>query len=175
MKGFLKLSFFCLLIVGACDEGSDGLNYESLEATTGLQWVDANGNLVGKWKIPNDYNPSSAIYPNPSNGIISISALEPLKRFWIVPATCVNENNSQIPNLISSVSYSVEDIEARSVKDFVIQSNNLNVVGDLSDLSSGIYKVFIELDNGTINWFSIYIDPQQNNFPDLEFLDLVCN
>ena len=169
----LALSFSFISCGDTQDEESK--DYQSIDAITGLRLIDANGQPLGLWRDPNDKPTNVFAFPNPNNGAVFIFSEVPMENIWILNGDCfIDSMNTDIITLSQSLEFESSDIDAIDIQQYPVD-NATQLTLNLSDLTKGFYRLFVQLNNGEINWQNIYIDPQITTFVDLSELDAACN
>jgi hypothetical protein len=177
MKISILILISVVLINISCEDPPEDpiKDYSSIDVITGLRLTDVNGQALGLWRTPNDNPVNTFVFPNPNNGVVSVFSPDPINTIWILNVDCLNEElaSDQI-TLAQLVYFGPEDIDKIDIQQFPGNgTNQLNL--NLTDLSKGFYRVFIELDSEVIiPWHNIYIDPEISTFVDLSELDAAC-
>lgn len=173
MKKLVSLSLLAILLISCGGKES----YEELDAVTGIYLFDINGSIIGDWNVPNDNRRDYTVYPNPSDGNVSLfipsrTGAKP-KAIWVVPGKCEASDDNDI--LTADIEFSVDEIQNASVlSDINLDHITSNVQLALTSLSEGFYKVFFQDENDGVYWQNIFISPGTLNFPDNSLLDAVC-
>lgn len=172
--------FLCLLLALSfigCEDNNDDVNtptFRDIDIVTGLDMTDALGAPIGRWKFTNNKAGEVSVFPNPSDGNVSLFSTEGIARVMLIPATCLNDSTTvDIPGQSQMLDFSLEEIEALQVKDFQVLVDANEIILDYTDVSAGFYRVFYQIGNEFF-WQNIYIDPAVNNFPNLDFLQGLC-
>lgn len=151
---FISILCFCL----ACKKDKDS-NFEKINTVTGVCFTDENGTPLGKWQFPNEKAPDLFLFPNPAINLIFLEAQESLKNIWIILGDCETEDiGEDITQMSQSLSYEVEEIEAREVL-LSFDSSQLtdnSLIINISGLDEAFYRMFIETENGEIFWKNFY-------------------
>ena len=152
------------------------ISYEDINIITGLDFFDDNGNPIGRWKSPN-HNPGNvATFPNPNIGIVSLYSQQKIVQIWLIPADCFNDTaTNDIPTLSQNLDYGIVEIEEISIKNIPVPDFNNQINLDFSDIATGFYKLFYQLETEEILWQNLYVDPSSTNIPTFGFLDDLCN
>jgi len=174
---YLLLSLGVLFFLSSCliDTFS---KTENLDTITGLELFDENGSPIGLWQQPNNRRGDNLIFPVPSSGIINLVAQRDatgnpinFQRVIIRNGSCCmeqkNEARDDVFTLDRISSFPVEDIDM-GIDDFSFFQI------DMTSFGEGFYKIFMQLENDSIFWQNVYIDPSSTNFSDFTFLDTVC-
>jgi len=150
--------------------------YSDIDIITGLDFFDDNGSPISRWKSPN-HNPGEVkTYPNPNIGTVSLYSQQEIIRIWLVPAEfLIDSVIMDIPTLSQSLDYSISDLENINIKDIPIPTFNTNISLDFSDVATGFYKLFYQMDTEELFWQNLYIDPTSTNIPTFGFLDNLCD
>lgn len=174
----------CLLLLGLilsftdCKETDDSLevsDFRDIDIVTGLDLYDFNGTPVGSWEKPNHKPGDAFVFPIPNNGIVSFNSQLAIKNIWIVAASCAkDELNTGIETESNQLVFSTSDIEAASVQSF-LDLNQSSLQLNLQDRAEGFYKLFYQNNSDELFWYNMYIDPDQENYPDIDVLDNACN
>ncbi|MEO9510691.1 MAG: hypothetical protein ABJN84_03600 [Flavobacteriaceae bacterium] len=160
MKRFL---FFFLVLI-SCDSGSENSNNLSSDETkidlvTGIilkQSISGPSILLGN---PNTFDDNLLIFPNPPIDAIFVEQTEnlPISEIWIVPA--VEEKLFQsvdFSTILNSELYTDVMLDSSSqIKIDNLQSSNITI--DLSNLSTGYYRLFVKVEGGLF-WSNIYLN-----------------
>lgn len=181
MKSLLYLLGMAgLLILGACgDKDEDDTNepsFKTIDIVTGLDFTDANGLSIGRWKFTNDKSGEATVFPNPSNGNLFLYSLETINRVMLIPADCLNDSTTiDIIGQSESLSFDETAIVEKRIKDIPVSNFNTQMAFDFTDVPPGFYKVFYQINSGDYFWTNVYIDPSVNNFPNFDFLQGLCD
>jgi hypothetical protein len=181
----MKKTFFilgmslCFLFSNCVDdkekEEETSTIYAELDVVTGLDFYDENGSPIGRWKSPNNNPGAVYTYPNPNTGVVAINSQEKIVRIWLIPADCVTDNTIDIPELSSNLTFEIPELESVQIKDIPLTDFNTQINLNLSDVAAGFYRIFFELETGTILWENIYADPSVSSIPTFDFLDGLCD
>ena len=173
---FILGMFLCFLFSNCSDDEGVNTSYSELDVVTGLDFYDDNGNPVGRWKSPNNNPGDVHVFPNPNIGVIGVSSLQKIVRIWLIPADCVTDNETaDIPGLSENLTYEITELESAQIKDIPLADFNTQINLNLSDVAASFYRIFFELETGTLLWENIYVDPSVSSIPTFEFLDGLCD
>jgi len=176
MRISIFIIVFAFLFNIACEDSTEEpiKDYTSIDALTGLRLTDTNGQAIGLWRDPNDKPGNTSVFPNPNSGAVFVFSPEPIQTIWILNADCIHDEiNEDIISLAESLSFDTTQINDIDIQQYPANgTNQLNL--NLSDLTKGFYRLFLELDSGEINWHNIYIDQNATTFIDLSELDVIC-
>lgn len=163
--------FGYLLLFISCESGS---SVNDLKVVTGIDLYDINASPIGRWRTANEISGSLVVYPNPSTGIIYLATQNLPKRLWLVPAECKSESEISETELSDMLNFTRTEIENNST--ITINDDNFSIGAAINfqEVDAGFYKLFYELESGSIFWKNLYIDPNKINIPDLNFLDDLC-
>ncbi len=178
IRNILILVLAVMLSMGCGDDDAKGTDFRDIDVVTGLDLTDVNGVPIGRWREPNHNVGDIFVFPIPAMDEISLFSTPnsgyTLTEVWIVPATCLQESESNIVEESKNLSYTMADIEAASTRKLEFDGSSAEVRLDLSGLSSGFYKLFYLDNQGQARWTNIYTDMNVLNFTDLKFLDDAC-
>lgn len=108
---------------------------------------------------PNQNNDLMSFYPNPSRtNIFNIRSSESrIKSIWILKGK-INKSFFEVNfnELLHNTLYTVEEIQEKSVFSLKDLNDNSTKV-KLSGLEKGFYRVFVQLQDGTITWNNIFV------------------
>ena len=150
--------------------------YMDLDVVTGIDLYDDNGSPIGRWKSPNDKQGEILTFPNPSISTVSVFSLQKIVRIWLIYTDCLTDSVTvDIPGLSQDLDYEIAEIEEAQIMDISIPDFNNQVAIDFSNYGKGFYKIFYQIDNGTLYWQNIFIDPTASSLPTYESLDDFCN
>lgn len=185
MKKTLFLLSALIFLVCSCDddnmptmpEPEPEPGFTMLDVVTGLDYFDENGAPIGLWKTPNDRPGIARAFPNPNLGVVSILSMKNINRIWLIPSTCMIDTITEnIPELSQSLSFEITALEEAQIKDISLSESSLQLSLDLSDTSTGFYKLFYQIEETEeIFWQNIYSDPNGNSIPEFTVLDDICN
>jgi hypothetical protein len=99
----------------------------------------------------------SIVYPNPAYHYINIHAHQnSIEKLWIVPGEPLNRfQKTDFADLLANYIYSESDIKANSLEEIAVNSPNYTI--DFSQIGPGCYRVFVLLDDGSLDWRNVYI------------------
>ncbi len=147
------------------------LNDKSLQIVTGIKFSDENGSPIGKVGNPNTTtNSPIIIYPNPSNGVISISQQNEIEyQLFIIPS----EKDTMCKNLVfDNYTYlysldSLYNIDSTPI-DFATQNAQIAFP---SEFAAGYYKLvfYNEIENLIVE--NMYYDPNKSGNEMIDFLN----
>jgi len=145
-----------------CDPGT-GL-YDTtprdMEIITGLQARASNGVELQKFGNPNAKTGGIAAAPNPVNTLLTGTGADIVRKVWLVPGKLeYGFRTVEFDVLYQNHIYSQADIEAEHVKFYT--PNTAYFAINLTDVPSGYYRIFFQLDNGEMQWDNIYIDHEK--------------
>ena len=149
--------------------------YQKIDIITGLQLYDANGIPIGNWRSPNDLLTEASIFPNPTNGFVHVSSLQNIEQLWLIESSCLHDTiHEHIFQEAQETVFTINDFQELSIMDVQVDQPTTQLSLDISHLSTGLYRVFIQLKTGQITWQNIFYQPNINiNFP-FETLDTYC-
>lgn len=165
------------LLISNCEDDDAGTNtdYTSLFIVTGLDFLDENGQPIGRWGFPN-HNPGAfAAFPNPSIGAISLFAQEDLLQVWLIPATCAADSvTMNITTLAAELEYSQNELDDAQIASQSFPAGTRQINLNFEDVPGGFYRLFYESTSGVF-WQNIYIDPNASSFPNyFQLIDGLC-
>ena len=177
----ILLLFFSLFLFIQCNNEDPfippppELSFKDIDVVTGITFRDAQGQLVGQWRNPNDFTGPTVVFPNPVNDVASILSVDlNVKKIWVVNAQCLNTDEQNPLFLeVASLEYSVEELNTNSIKALDIDPV-FNLDLNLSDLRPGFYRIFIQLENDDLHWNNVFVDPDVNLFTAFEMMDNSC-
>lgn len=181
------LQILTLVLIGiACGDDGDGqqhsLSFQDLDVVTGIDLTDASGALVGLWRSPNQNTGGSTAFPNPAGDVVNLavnpSSIAGIQEVLVVPATCLlDRSTTDIPLKSLSLSYTRDEVASLSAKTILLDTNPSTLQLDLSDLTTGFYKVFYIATDDNLYWINVYKDASLAGQPVLSFqaLDQACD
>ena len=178
---FYSIIFTALCVYGCDDDDNTNpdpmlLPYQEIGIVTGLDLLDANGQPLGRWRVPNHKNGVVSVFPIPNNGVFSMIGNQTIKEIWLVPASCaVDSTTMNIDELAQNLTFSVSEVAAIAVKNVDTSGSGNQITVDFADVSNGFYKVFFDLTTDGLRWQNIYIDDNFSGMPNFETLDNACN
>lgn len=174
MKKWTLWLMVLTLCVSCGDSDSEDFDPTRLEIVTGMNVVSAQGNPVEQWGNPNvTTNISFSVFPKPAFESVQIIANTMIQRAWLVSGEPTqNFPDTDFNQVISENPYRVEDIEARASNIYESSSSNMTIL--LSDITPGYYRLFIQLQNGSLIADNIYVQATSTvNFNDINFWDIL--
>ena len=177
---FILIILFLSVLFSCKDkmEEDASVEYQAIDVITGVDFMDANGQPIGRWGFPNHKKSEDTfIYPIPNNGIFSVSTFnqQTVKRIWLVAADCMRDSVTiDIPTLSQNLTFTVVELETAQLKDISTPDFMDAIQLDFTDVAAGFYKLFYQMDSDEIFWYNMYIDPNVTNFPDFDFMDNNC-
>ncbi|MEM8508593.1 MAG: hypothetical protein AAF717_12225 [Bacteroidota bacterium] len=149
-----------LLLVVACSNDDDSANDDpsDIRWVTGVRLVQSGGSPPIIAGNPNVLGQKILIFPNPAIGtfFVDTSLSETISGVWVRPGTATKSfDNIDFTEVLGSTLYQKSEIEANSVLSFP-NTNTSNLSVDVSDLDSGYYRVFVEID-GAFYWENIFV------------------
>lgn len=156
---------FGLLLLFSCsndDDNNNPITGTEIEVVTGINIRSSPYSESIELGNPNIFTNNQFItYPNPPAGALSLSAQGNISDIWITPANEVKIfQQTDFSILLNADLYAPSLIESKAVMEFT-GLNTQNIVLNLESLTSGYYKVFVNI-NGTLYWDNIYVP--NNNF-----------
>ena len=161
----LAISCFC-----SCNDADNNSNSTAINIVTGMNLIDNVGNNVGVIGNPNVLdNTGFAIYPNPAINVLTIVGTPAAKNIWILKGVPTKSfGNTNFGDVLKTNMYTSSEIKSKSIFEIEdIVTNNLKI--DLGRFEQGYYRVFIELEDGTIHWDNIYFRASQSGINDINF------
>lgn len=177
MKKMFLLCFTLCCFLISCDDDGSQTNFSDIDVLTGLTLVDDNGQSLGLWNIPNENPGNLTIFPNPiNNNAFLTDSQEGIKRVWIIPADCAADDSPNIATESLNLSFSISELEAKQIQDITLQTSSISLSINFTDIPTGFYKVFAEMDSGAIYWYNVYrYDSNSNGADAISNLDNLCN
>lgn len=187
MKFYMYLALvWCGLLTGCgSDNDPEGesedqteSSWDDIMAVTGLNAFDIGGVPIGTKYTANDHMIAGTFFPNPANSVINFNTAGELsiRNVWIVEGECIKDSTTNIQQLSQNISYTIPEIAEKAV-----QSRTFSIIAadfqlTLDDLDNGLYKLFIETEDGTLNWQSILIEKSSTQDLDVLFdkYDQIC-
>lgn len=174
----MKKWMLCLVVLMLCvscgDSDSEDFDPTRLDIVTGMNVVSSQGNPIEQWGNPNvatniNYN----IFPKPAFETITITTSNTIEQVWLVRGEPTqNFPDTNFSQVLSENPYRLEDIEANAFRSFDASSSNVTLL--LSDITPGYYRLFIQLQNGSLIWDNIYVQATSTvNFNDINFWDIL--
>lgn len=139
--------------------GQPSMISSEISIITGLILHDDIGIQIGVLGNPNTKLPINIQpYPNTPGSFIHIYNADTISKVWVLPAV-VNKQFSQIDynQLFQNFDYSIEEIEKTDIIRLEPQINNPLLI-DLSSLTSGYYRIFLQTNNGSLYWDNIFVN-----------------
>lgn len=167
-----KMIIFILAIscFYSCNDADNNSNSTDINIVTGMNLVDNLGNNVGVIGNPNVLNNAGFVtYPNPAIDVLTIVGIPAAKNIWILKGVPTKSfSNTNFSDVLNANVYDSAEIKGKSVFEIEdIVANNLKI--DLSRFEQGYYRVFVELEDGTIHWNNIYFRASQSDINDINF------
>jgi hypothetical protein len=163
--------FLVVLLFAACNDDDtmpDPYDAElQLEIVTGINVRDINAAPLGSYGNPNIFSGEVDFYPNPAIGQANViyfgAAGLSVQQYWIFAAAKNTEYADIDYNmLLNNATYSPDEVAALNV----VQTNTVNQPSFaliLDGLTPGYYRIFYLMNNNTLFWDNIYVDPTASN------------
>ncbi|NUO03394.1 MAG: hypothetical protein HUU01_22510 [Saprospiraceae bacterium] len=145
-----------------CDPGTGiyDTNARDMEIITGFQVRAANGIELQKFGNPNSKTGGIATSPNPANASISGTGPDIVRKVWFVPGLLEYDfQGVEFDILYQNHLYPETEIEENRVRFYTPNSAYFFI--NVSEVPSGYYRVFYQLDNGELLWDNLYIDHER--------------
>jgi hypothetical protein len=159
MKAYLFLLYMlCFLTFVSCDKLKFGLEATDITIVTGLNTWDEYGTRLQQLGNPNEKSFNvSIVFPNPAYHQINVTAHQNrIEKLWIVPGEPVNRfQKTDFADLLAKHQYPEADIAANSVEEISVESHDYTI--DFSLNGPGCYRIFVLLDDGSLDWKNVYI------------------
>ena len=161
------LTFICLIGCNKEKNNSD-IGFGKIDIVTGIVCCDESGQLFNIYGNPNEnriidntpsessYLPITSTFPNPAQDVFNIHSPVKIKTVWILTA----EESSSFQNIgfsmeLENIAYSKSTLNDKALISFEQESSYLAV--NVSDLTQGFYRVFTELENGSVTWHNLFV------------------
>ena len=129
-----------------------------VDFVSGVRFFDPIGVPITEWRTANDKSIQGTLYPNPAVDQIILSHPDTIIAIWFVDAVCgADSTYANFESIMDTVSFTreeVDDISVLKLTSEVPVAPNLGL--SLTSLDVGLYKVFWQLDDGTIEWQNVY-------------------
>lgn len=158
MKKKLILILFCIGLY-SCKEEDNLPNSKDIEIVTGMHLINNFGGSIGSIGNPNVLNSNVhlAFYPNPAIDILSVISITKIKNIWILKGKPDrNFKNIDFTVELSANLYTKSEIKNTAIFEVQNIDGNNKISINLDRFEKGYYRVFVELEDGTINWNNIY-------------------
>ena len=166
MKNLFPLLLLVLLFVACQDDDTTPDPYEAelqLGIVTGINVRDVNAVPLGSYGNPNVFSGEIDFYPNPSSGQANVIYFGgvglTVRQYWIFAATKSTEYaDINYNQLLNNATYSPDEVAALTV----VQTNTVNQGSFaliLDGFTPGYYRIFYLMNNNTLYWDNIYVDP----------------
>ena len=167
MKKWITLLFVLTLFIGCGDNDEEDFDPTRLDIVTGLNLKDNFGQAAGRWGNPNVTVPTSVVaYPNPVRDALTVRATTGIQNIWIVNGLpSRNFPDTNFTQVFADNPFQQSSIEAVASRSFDNLNGN-NIAINLEGISQGYYRLYVQLQNGSIISDNIYITQTGN--PDLE-------
>lgn len=145
-----------------CDPGTGiyDSNARDFDIMTGLQVRASNGVELQKLGNPNIKTGGIATYPNPANTSISCIGPDIVRKVWYVPGVLeFNFKSVEFDVLYQNHLYQESEIDENRIRFYT--PNSSYFINNVSEIPSGYYRVFYQLDNGEVYWDNLYIDHER--------------
>ena len=165
----IVFSFFIFL--NACSNIEGVSDPIALEIVTGMNLIDTFGNNAGTLGNPNVLysNLNVSMYPNPAINILRVSSDAGIKNVLIVKGNPTSVfKNTDFNAILNRELYTNSEIKSKSSFD-IEAINNTNIAIDLARFEQGYYRVFIELEDGSIAWDNIYFKASQTDSDSINY------
>ena len=170
MRCSLLLSWLFLCIACSNDDSDTNANAQNIQWVTGVQLVQSGGSPPVVAGNPNVVSQKILTFPNPAIGsfFVDISLSETISGVWVRPGIATKSFDSvDFSEVLRPTLYEKSEIEANAILSFP-NTNTSNLLVDVSDLDSGYYRVFVEI-NGEFYWDNIFV--ANNNESPQEIID----
>lgn len=166
MKKLILMVIVLTLFISCGDNDEEDFDPTRLDIVTGLNLKNDAGQPIVSWGNPNvTLTTSVVLFPNPAIDILRVQASTGIINIWIVngfPSRRFFDTN--FSQVFADNPFQQGEIEASASRTFDnLNGNNLTL--NVSDISQGYYRLFVQLQNGSIISDNIYIDRSGN--PDL--------
>jgi len=100
-----------------------------------------------------------------------------MKYLQILTLVLIGRSTTDIPLKSLSLSYTRDEVASLSAKTILLDTNPSTLQLDLSDLTTGFYKVFYIATDDNLYWINVYKDASLAGQPVLSFqaLDQACD
>ncbi len=163
MKKWMLFVFVLTIFMSCGDSDDEDFDPTRLDIVTGMNLKNDLGQAVEVWGNPNVSSTSSVIvFPNPAIETLRVQANTGIQNIWIVngfPSRRFFDTN--FAQVFADNPFQQVEIEAVASRTF----DNLNgntITLNVSDIAQGYYRLFVQLQNGTIILDNIYIDQSGN-------------
>lgn len=156
----------------ACDsdkptDNPDQRELDDLCIITGVQFKDANGQLIGKAGNPNIRTEQTLFYPIPGDGNMIVQSQSTIEKVWLIPA----EKSLEFQDVNYASQNIIYDATALDEKSTMNWDSSGDILAlNLSATATGFYRVVCLSANGNISFDNIYLDPSKTSNEIYEFL-----
>jgi hypothetical protein len=158
MKKNVVWLFVLALLISCGDNNREDFDPTRLEIVTGMNVVSPDGITIEQWGNPNiPTNPNYNIFPKPAFESIRVITPSAIQQIWLVsgvPTQLLFDADFDL--VFAQTPYQLEDVEANAFQTFEI-SGATDVNLSLEGITQGYYRIFIQLENGTLIWDNIYV------------------
>jgi hypothetical protein len=177
MKKNIVWLFIFALLVSCGDDNSEDFDPTRIEIVTGMNIVTPEGITTEQWGNPNiPTNPNFNIFPKPAFETIRVITPSAIQQIWLVrgvPTQLLSETD--FDQVFATTPYQVEDVQANAFRTFEA-AGSADVVLQLTGITQGYYRLFIQLQNGSLVWDNIYVQGSSDvNLNDINFWDILSD
>lgn len=149
----------CTLILGCNDDGEPNpatLDEAELGIITGLYLTNDVASAVGKAGNPNEKASYTKAFPNPAYHYVNIRTEGNIETLWVLPAEVVKKySRTNFPDLLEDQQYSESEIAKSSIQETEV--NNSRHTVEFDNIGPGYYRIFVLLEDGTLDWKNVCI------------------
>ncbi len=134
----------------------------AINLVTGINMTDEQGAPVGNVGNPNVYPGNLMLFPKPCKDVISVFDMSNFKNIWVTKG---NKNQSfadiEYDRLLANTDYPTDSILLVTELIFELENQDVSQVNlNLENLSTGYYRVFVEMKSGDLFYDNIYVDKE---------------
>lgn len=146
------------LFISCGDDNSEDFDPTRLEIVTGMNVITPEGITTEQWGNPNiPTNPNYNIFPKPAFESIRVITPNAIEQIWLVrgvPTQLLSETD--FDQVFEQSPYQLADVEANAFRTFE-PAGATDVNLSLDGITQGYYRIFIQLQNGSLIWDNIYV------------------
>ena len=171
MKKIFVLVIIFMLFISCGDNDSEDFDPTRLDIVTGMNLTNTLGQIEAVWGNPNvSVNTSVVVFPKPAFGSMRIEATTSIKNIWMVRGVPSRRfTDTDFVQVFAENPFQQQEVEAISFRTF----DNLNassIALNLSDISQGYYRVYVQLQDNSIISDNIYVERTNGvNLDDINF------
>ena len=166
MKKWIVVLVMATLFISCGDEDEEDFDPTRLDIVTGLRLRDNLGQVIATWGNPNvSSNTAMAVFPIPANDVIRVQTGSAIQNIWVVSGFPSRRFfDTDFAQVYAENPFQENAVRAAAIRSFD-NVGSTNIVLNLSDVSQGYYRLYVQLQNGSILIDNIYVDQSGN--PDL--------